>query len=417
MDHQIEVLNDPTRFKVLVWHRRARKTYTSIMELTRWCLAVKGVYWHIFPTYAEGKNAIWRDPNMLFSIIPEHSILKKNEQELVVYFKNGSILQIKGADKPDTLRGAGPIGMVLDEFATMKAEAWDVVEPILRANKGWAWFVGTPKGKNHLYQKYLQGLGKNSEWKSWLLKASTSGIIPHDQLEESRKTAISQAFYNQEWECEFLEGVGSVFRNVRDVMTATPQKAKDDGLYVMGVDLAKVQDYTVIAVYDRRTNQQVYQDRFQTLEWPYQKKKILSISKMYNNALTIIDATGLGDPISDDLIRAGVPVTPYKITSQTKKELIEKLSIWIDQHKLAMIPIEETIFELDNFSYELGSTGHIRYGAPPGLHDDIVIAHALAVSELQPLSKKEPVGEPTRIQQEFRRRLTNYENTIDYSEW
>lgn len=415
--HQIDVLQDPTRFKTLIWHRRARKTTTSIIELTRWALAVKGVYWHVFPTYREGKDAIWRDPNMLFSIIPEHTIEKKNDQELVVYFKNGSILQLKGADKPDTLRGAGPIGMVLDEFATMKGEAWSVVEPILRANKGWAWFVGTPKGKNHLHRMYQHGLGKNKEWKSWLLKASTSGIIPHDQLEESRNTAISQAFYNQEWECEFLEGVGSVFRNVRDIMTAKPEAPIADHNYVMGVDLAKVQDYTVIAVYDRENNYQVYQDRFQTLEWPYQKKKILSISKMYNNALTIIDATGLGDPISDDLQRAGVPIEPYKITAQSKKELIEKLSIWIEQHKLAMIPMEETIFELDNFSYEIGPTGYIRYNAPPGLHDDIVIAHALAISALSPVYQKKQQGEPTRVQQEFQRRLHNYENTIDYSEW
>ena len=115
----------------MVWHRRARKTYTSIIELVKQAHLKVGVYWHVFPTYSEGKDAIWRDPNMLFNIIPQQLIAKKNDAELIVYFKNGSIYQIKGADHPDSLRGAGPYGMVLDEFATMKKEAWDILEPFL----------------------------------------------------------------------------------------------------------------------------------------------------------------------------------------------------------------------------------------------------------------------------------------------
>ena len=94
----------------------------------------------------------------------------------------------------------------------------------------------------------------------------------------------------------------------------------------MGVDLAKVQDFTVIAVYDMATNSQVFQDRFQTLEWPFQKQRIKAISLHYNRALVMLDATGIGDPIADDLMRAGIPVEPYKFTNESKKEIVEKLS-------------------------------------------------------------------------------------------
>ena len=182
-------------------------------------------------------------------------------------------MQLKGANEPDTLRGSGPLGVVFDEFAKMKYEAWGIVEPILRANGGWAWFVGTPKGKNHLFQLYTRGQEGQKEWISGLLKASQSGIIEQEQLEASRQT-MRQALYNQEWECEFLEGEGSVFRGVREVAGATPEEPKDGHIYVVGVDLAKYRDFTVIAVYDRATNEQVYQDRFQTIEWPFQKKRI-----------------------------------------------------------------------------------------------------------------------------------------------
>ena len=345
----------------------------------------KGVYWHIFPTKTEAKDAIWRDPKMLFDIIPEKFIRKKNEVELVIYYVNGSIHQLKGADDPDALRGSGPCGVILDEFAKMKYETWGVIEPILRENNGWAWFVGTPKGKNHLYNLYLRGLESHYEWYSSLLKADQSGLIEKEQLRQSRLT-MSESLYNQEWQCEFLEGEGSVFRNVQSVMTADVERPKPNHMYVMGVDLAKVQDYTVVVVYDRENNNQVYQDRWRTLEWPFQKKRLKSIHEMYNKSLIVLDATGLGDPIADDLMRERIPVVPYKISNPSKKELIEKLSIWIDQKRINMLNLQETLNEFETFNYKLGENGRVTYGADEGFNDDIVIAHALAVSSLQPLS-------------------------------
>lgn len=371
-----------------MWHRRARKTTTAISEIIKQAHLRIGSYWHIFPTKNEAKDAIWRDPNMLPSILPMELVAKKNETELVIYFKNGSVYQLKGADDPDYLRGGGPVGLVLDEFAKMKYEAWGVLEPILRQNGGWCWFIGTPKGKNQLYQLYNRGQQNHHEWKSWLLKASTSGIVPADQLYESKATAISIGFYNQEWECEFLEGEGSVFRNVDSVMTSQEEAPKPLHTYVFGVDLAKVTDWTVIVGYDRASNRQVYYQRFQKYDWNYQKKIIKEISNNYNKAMMIIDSTGLGDPIADDLMRDQVPVFAYKISEPSKKELVEKLSIYIEQKLLAMIPNPETSLEFESFTYTLGPTGKIRYEAMQGFHDDVVIAHALACYSLYPIGKE-----------------------------
>ena len=404
MPHQVEAIRSPQRFKILIWHRRARKTTTSIIEMVKQSQIRVGGYWHLFPTYAEAKDAVWRDPAMLMRIIPESWISKKNEQELVVYLKNGSYIQLKGADDPDALRGAAPIGIIFDEFAMQKIEAWKVMEPVLRQNDGWAWFPTTPKGKNHAYDFYEKGLSGNPEWKSMLLKASTSGIIDPYQLNEA-KAGMSAPFFNQEFECEFLEGEGSVLRGFKEIATAKPETPKDSKRYIIGADLAKLRDFTVLTVYDATTNAQVYQDRFQALEWPFQKKKIASLSKYYNDALVILDATGLGDPIADDLLRAGVPVEPFKLTETTKKELIEKFSIWIEQRKIRILPIEETIKEFEQFTYKLGETGKIHYGAPTGenYHDDIVISHALAVWGLRPLYAEKLVQPKTLIQMAFER--------------
>ena len=389
------------------------------MELIKQAHLRVGVYWHIFPTYSEAKDAVWRDPFMLFNIVPKQVIEKTNEAELVVYFKNKSILQLKGADKPERLLGAGPVGVVLDEFAEMKAETWDrIIQPIVRANGGWCWFVGTPKGKNHLFKHYQMGLLASTEWKSFLLKASQSGIFTDEQLHNAKQT-MSQALYSQEMECDFLEGEGIVFRGVREACTSTPQPPIREHLYVIGVDLAKVTDFTVIVVYDRKTNQQVYQARWQHLEWPYQKAKIKEIAKYYNNALVVLDATGLGDPIADDLIKDRIAVEPFKITEQSKKELIEKLAIWIEQKKITMIPMEKTLQEFDVFSYEISITGRVRYGAPVGFNDDIIIAHSLAVQSLQPIIKIEKPPEIPPIRRAFLRRLGKYdqENQTHQIEW
>src|SRR3989337_1198635 len=100
----------------------------------------------------------------------------------------------------------------------MKYEAWSIMEPVIRANDGWAWFVGTPRGKNHLYKHYLRGQEGDQEWGSWLMKAK-------------------------------------------------PKQPEDGKLYIVGADLAKHRDFTVLSVYDTTNNSQVYQDRFQGIDW------------------------------------------------------------------------------------------------------------------------------------------------------
>jgi len=377
----------------MVWHRRSRKTTTAIIELVRQAIMRPGMYWHVFPTYAEAKDAVWREPKMLFHIIPEEFIWKKNESELIVYLrpvhgqKQGGIIQLKGADKPERLLGAGPVGVVLDEFAEMQIEAWTrIVEPIVRANGGWCWFIGTPRGKNHLFTFYQRGQQENSEWKSWLLTGDTSGIYSQEQLEIMRsKGGMTEQMFAQEILCNFLESTGTVFRNLRRIMISQPQQPIAGHLYIIGADLAKTEDFTVLTVYDRMTNSQVYQNRIQDLDWNFQKEQIKQLSKHYNNARVIIDATGVGDPIADDLIRSGISVDPIKFTEEIKRQLIEKLMIWVEQGRMRMIPQEETLLEFDNFSYEIGPTGKTRYQAREGFHDDIVIAHALAIWALQPL--------------------------------
>lgn len=404
---------------MLNWHRKALKTTLAINKLLSEAAQHPYPYWYVGPSYGLAKKTVWEEERMFPSYCPDwHNpnsrILRKWETELRFKLYGGGQVYVFGADRPDLMRGPNPQGVILDEYAVMHKEVWDdVIHPIMIANpNAWCWFLFTPRGRNHAFDAYQRGLRGDDEWKSWKLDVYHSGIIVPEQIENSRRDMSEQTF-SQEFMCEFLEGEGSVFRNVRAAMTATPESPQPNHLYVMGVDIAKVTDFTVLTVYDRINNSQVYQDRFQTLEWPFQKAKIASVAKHYNNALVILDATGIGDPIADDLIRSGVAVQPFKISEQSKKDLIEKLSIWIEQKKCRLIPMQETLLEFDNFSYEIGPTGKIRYQARDGFHDDIVLSHSLAINALYEINPKTITPEDTPVQRAFKRARSGQGITSD----
>lgn len=400
--YQIEVLTDPHRYKTIVWHRRAGKTVMSLIEIFRQSQLRVGTYWIVFPFLDEARDAVWN--NMIFSVIPREFIERTNEVRMAIKFTNGSYFRIKGADNPRTLRGPNVCGVIFDEFGQQKPEAWKVVQPIINENKGWAWFVSTPVGKNHFYDMYRRGYSpKFSQWKSWYLRASDSKILTEEELEDALQD-IGPEYFKQEYECAWIEGAGQVFRGVNEVITAKPSEPLENALYVIGCDIAKKQDYTVITVFDRRTNQQVFQERFRRVDWPEQRKRIFEVSKHYNGAMVMLDQSGVGDPFLDELQRMGCPATGLVITQPIKRMMVDKLSNWIENKYLRILPIKETTDELGDYSYKLGPTGKYTYSAPAGRHDDIVMSLALAIWELNPVLTKETESKPPNWLQTYKQR-------------
>ncbi len=419
-----DIISNPARFKMLNWHRKARKTTLAISNLIRYAATFNHVYWYVSPSYSAAKRTVWDDPEILPRLLPgwaddTATWFKKNETELRIYFpKSGGSIYFIGADRPDLMRGPNPWGVVHDEFSVQRKEVWqDVVQPILLANpNAFAWFLFTPRGKNHAYDLMLQH-ESDPNWQISTVNCYQSGIFTPEQIEEMKAQMIPASF-QQEFMCEFLEGEGSVFRHVKEVCNAQVKEPIPGHLYVMGVDLGKSQDYTVITVYDRKTNYQVYQERFNILEWPFQRAKIAHVSGKYNNALTVLDTTGIGGPIYDDLSRLGVPIQPFSFTNTSKKEIIEKLSIYIEQKYIRMIPTQETLTEFDSYEIEYTPTGLVTYNARSGMHDDIVIAQALAVSQLHPIAKRDMIEtEPSRLQEYFKTITKPKDPEEMFAEW
>lgn len=367
--------------RVLVWHRRARKTTLAINLLIREAFRFKNEsFAYIAPTFKQAKRIVWRDPKMLKRYIPKGSLKKPfNETELIAEFLQGSVLHIGGADDPDRWRGMGCKGWVLDEYAMMRNGKMlyeEIILPIIRANGGWILFIYTPKGRNHGWELFKKA-NESEKWGCWFLPVDKSGILSDETIAEI-KTEMTADRFNQEFMCAFLEGGGGVIKRVRECVTGSLQGPVRGSRYVMGVDLAKKLDWTVLTVINRETRHLVAFERFQKIDWSFQKEKIARLAKEYYNPLIVLDSTGVGNPIEDDLKRMGLSVRGYQFTQKSKKELVEKLIITVTDRHITFPDIESLVDELED--YDIDERG--RYNAPPGLHDDCVISLALAVEGL-----------------------------------
>lgn len=119
------------------------------------------------------------------------------------------------------------------------------------------------------------------------------------------------------------------------------------------------------------------------LDWVFQRKRIVQLCQQYNGARLLIDSTGVGDPVCDELQRENVRVDGYEFTNSSKKDLIENLSMMIENQQLAIPNIPELINELKLYGYKTSPSGNAQYGAPEGYHNDCVIALALAAWQLK----------------------------------
>lgn len=197
---QMEVYQDTHRFRVVVAGRRWGKSYLSRMEMIAHATKPNQKIWYVAPTYRMAKQIMWGD---LLDALPKDWILRMNETNMMVELVNGSKIELKGADKPDSLRGVGLHGLILDEYQDMREETWtQVLRPTLADKKGWCLFIGTPKSYNVLYKAYKLGQpGGAKDWKSWQFPTLTSPFIPLAELEAAKKDMDEKSFRQEFLAC------------------------------------------------------------------------------------------------------------------------------------------------------------------------------------------------------------------------
>ena len=189
----------------LCHHRRAGK------DLNCWNLMIVmahkrvGSYFYLFPTYSQGKKAIWdaidNSGRTFLSYIPNELIEAKNGTEMKIKLRNGSMIQIVGTDNIDSVMGTNPVGCVFSEYSLQDPKAWDYLSPILLVNDGWAVFNGTPRGLNHFFELYQRAMSDNA-WFTQKLTVKDTGVVTDAQIDEERKDK-PEWFSQQEYFCSF----------------------------------------------------------------------------------------------------------------------------------------------------------------------------------------------------------------------
>lgn len=184
-------------------------SYLSRIELIAHATKPGTKCWYVAPTYRMAKQIMWGD---LLDALPRQWIARQNETNLTLELTNGSKIELKGADKPDSLRGVGLDFLVLDEVQDISEETWTrVLRPTLADKHGTALFIGTPKSYNFLYKLHKLGQpGGTKDWKSWQFPTILSPFIPYAELEAAKKDMDEKSF-RQEFQASFESMAGRVY--------------------------------------------------------------------------------------------------------------------------------------------------------------------------------------------------------------
>lgn len=294
-----------------------------------------------------------------------------NQQKKILKLHNGSYIDFGSAERPEMMEGFGYKYGVLNEAGIIfkKRSLWEnTLYPMIKHAK--VRFIGTPKGKNHFESLYRQ-------YPHYTFSAYDSPFWAAEEIDAAKATMTQEAF-RQEMLADFIDGAGAVFRNIaQNVAGELLDEPLPGRRYMLASDIAKHQDFTVILVGDAESQQVVYHERFNQIDWGLQKSRIANIYRKFNCGKGIIDATGVGDAVFDDLKNDGLDLEGFKFTATTKQELVSNLSVAMDNGTIHYPRIETLIDELEMYAYEQRANGQFTYSAPEGFHDDEVMALAL----------------------------------------
>jgi phage FluMu gp28-like protein len=302
------------------------------------------------------------------------------EADREVGFPTGGTVRVRSADAPDSLRGESLDLGVLDEAAFVPEAVWtEALRPALADRRGRALFLSTPRGRNWFWRAFQRGLDSaDPDWRSFSSPTSGNPFIPEGEVEAARSTMPERVF-RQEFLAEFSDEAGGVFRGVRECATAERlERARPGRNYVFGVDWGKSNDFTVLVVLDRVSCDMVEFQRFNQIDYALQRGRLMALAERFKPSRIVAEANSIGTPIIEQLLREDLPVEPFITTNASKTAIIDALALAFEKKTVRILSEPALLGELEAFEVERLPSGMLRYAAPGGMHDDAVVALALA---------------------------------------
>lgn len=365
--------------------RRYGKTDGYVLRLFYWMVKKPGLYWWVGLSWRSASlKRAWREVTKI-----ARRILKALGLDARSHINNSSFeVRIPGlgeiwfrtADNPSSLAGEGIMGAVVDEFSLMPEIVWtEYLEGTLLDHGGWAAFSGVPKGNNWASNLWRKAATRTN----WLQVHATSYDNPF--IERANIDAIrtdgntSERFFRQEYLAEIIDDAGGVFRRIRECAVSEPLQGHQLGhTMIGGIDWALDYDYTALSIVDATTKRLVHIERFNGVEYSLQRARIQATCERFRVSGVVAEENAMGAPNNAELRRAGLPVRDFTTTNSSKAEIIESLAAAFENGLLAILPDDNLITELQSYEMERLPGGSVRYSAPDGVHDDMVMSLALA---------------------------------------
>lgn len=379
---QQEVMNATERFKVVAAGRRCGKS-----RLAAWMLIINalqsksGHVFYVAPTQGQARDIMWGVLLELAHPVVSNSHVNNMQIKLI----NGATISLKGADRPDTMRGVSLKFLVMDEYADMKPSVWEeVLRPALADQKGHALFIGTPKGRNHFYELYKYAeLGNDDTYRGWHFTSYDNPLLDPEEIDTAKQSMSSYAF-RQEFMASF-EALGSEI--FKEDWVQFSNEEPDDGDYYIAVDLAgfadvanarssksKKLDTTAIAIVKANTNGWWVADIMYG-RWDIKKtaRKIFEAVQAYEPVAVGIEKGALKNavlPYLTDLMKSGQRFFRVEELTHGNKKKIDRI-VWALQGRF-----EHGQIVLSEGEWNTEFLDQLFQFPNPLVHDDLVDALA-----------------------------------------
>lgn len=376
--------------RFIVWPagRRCGKSEFAVMWTLRQyrearARGLKGVIWIVYPTYDIARTA-WRKFKRLTPAGWVAQYVGTEISPRAIVLRGGITIEFKSGVNPGALVGEGLIAAWVDECGTIKERVWgESLRPTLADHVAPALLTGTPKGHNWYWKAYQQGWSREHPDTASIGYDSGQGVPSHEnpylQLQEVEDMGreMSRRLFEQEILAKFLSSEGAVLRLER--VREKGLRFSTNPTVALGIDLARRADFTVMVGMDRDYGVTHF-ERFRDIDWPLQKRRIEATWLGLGKPALVIDATGVGDPMVQELQYGGVYVAEaFLFTAISKRQLVESLAIACDEAILTLPDEPELLNEMEAFEMTQLPSGNVRYAAPENQHDDCVMALGLAL--------------------------------------
>lgn len=367
-DKQWDALFCDARYSLVEATTKAGKTVGAAAWQTEQVFEHPGEHWWVAPVYTQAEIAYQRVKAML----PDHIYTATDSKRLLVFI-NGSRWWFKTAEKPDNLYGDDVLSAVIDEASRVRAGSWHAVRSTLTATRAPCRMIGNVRGKNNWFYKLCRraevGLKNYHYAKLTAFDAVDAGVLDIREIEDARE-ALPEAVFKELYLAEASDDGSNPFGS--EHIEACTAPLSRDPVVVWGVDLAKDVDWTVIFgldIYGRCA----FFERFQHRPW----HEVRATLRELPEGPMLVDSTGVGDPIVEELQRERPGVEGFKFTTTSRQQLLEGLRAGVQEHLLTF-PEGPTVAELEACEYAWTRTNGVRYQVFEGMTDDCMMALALA---------------------------------------